>query len=208
MRKFKIKIESENHYECHRSLRIDNKIFTAIIIAYILLVVAMELVVVLIEAQYNFSEIKESKMITLAINTCIIIRTIAKAIIESFMFVNFVKLFNFFVRTKVSRQIMLSRKNYFVIYHTIFLSLLHVFYKLISTFYWSYSKSTISKEDSEIEKKIYIIVFLIYQQTYNLILGSSFLALFYHMGNLKRGNLNQKTTISGLDDIESEDFDS
>jgi hypothetical protein len=50
MRKFKIKIESENHYECHRSLRIDKKIFTAIIITYMVVVVLMELVVVLIEA--------------------------------------------------------------------------------------------------------------------------------------------------------------
>jgi hypothetical protein len=94
-----------------------------------------------------------------------------------------------------------------VVYHTIFLSLLHVFYKLISTFYWSYSKSTFAS-DSDLEKKIYIVVFLIYQQTYNLILGTSFLALFYHMGNQKRQNFSKKAAISGLDDEGNEYFNS
>jgi hypothetical protein len=99
MKKFKIKVESDSPYECHRSMRINKKIFIGIIGLYLLIVVPIELYVVILENKYDSQYIKDNYSIP--INTSLVIRTVAKAFIEVFMFISFINLFIFFVKTKL-----------------------------------------------------------------------------------------------------------
>jgi len=98
MRKFKIKVESENHFDCFQRMKNNRKMLIGTIMIYNLFVVCPEMYIVLLESYLNPSDNKDNY--AFRINSLLIIRTIVKAIIEIFMFTHFLKLILFFIGKK------------------------------------------------------------------------------------------------------------